>query len=69
MFSRREIPILGASSLDFTFASGAGMELFLSPKRSMRVEYRVHHISNAHTAVLNPGIDNGVLRLSFCFGR
>jgi opacity protein-like surface antigen len=69
MFSRREIPILGASSLNFTFAGGAGVEYFLSPARSIRVEYRVHHISNAHTAVLNPGIDNGMLRFSFCFGR
>lgn len=69
MFSRRTIPVLNAGSMNFTFSGGAGVEYFLSPRRSVRVEYRVHHISNADTANLNPGIDNGVVRLSFCFGR
>lgn len=69
MFSHRRIPIAGAASMNFTFAGGAGIEFFLSPSRSVSVEYRVHHISNAGTAMLNPGIDNGVLRFSYCFGR
>jgi hypothetical protein len=69
MFSRRTIPVLDAGSMNFTFEFGAGVEFFLSATRSIRAEYRVHHISNAGTANLNPGIDNGVIRLSFCFGR
>lgn len=69
MFSTRVIPILGAAQMNFTFDGGIGIEHFLSPTRSVRIEYRIHHISNAGTASLNPGVDNGMFRLSFCFGR
>lgn len=69
MFSTHIIPIPGAASKNFTFSGGIGIERFLSPGRSVRIEYRIHHISNAGTASLNPGIDNGMLRVGFCFGR
>jgi hypothetical protein len=37
--------------------------------RSIQAEYRYHHISNHDTANANPGIDNGVFKLSYAFGR
>lgn len=69
MFSRHQIPIAGADKFNFTFDGGPGVEIFAGARRSIRVEYRVHHISNKNMATYNPGIDNGVLQVMYCFGR
>ncbi|HEV2135308.1 MAG TPA: acyloxyacyl hydrolase [Terracidiphilus sp.] len=69
MFSTREIPMPGAGSFNFTFDLGAGLELYRSPTRSIRFDYRYHHISNDHTAAVNPGIDNGLFQVTYSFGR
>lgn len=69
MYSTRPIPVEGAGSFNFTFDFGGGIEYFQSHSRSIRIEYRYHHISNHDTARANPGIDNGLLQLSYVFGR
>jgi opacity protein-like surface antigen len=69
MYSTRPIPLNGAGSFNFTFDFGAGLELYHSHAQSIRAEYRIHHISNNETAYENPGIDNGVLQVSWTFGR
>ncbi len=69
MYSTQQIPVDGAGSFNFTFDVGAGFELFQSKRRSIRAEYRYHHISNHGTAQENPGIDNGVFQLTYSFGR
>jgi hypothetical protein len=69
MYSTRPIPINGAGSFNFTFDLGAGIELYRSKTRSVRAEYRYHHISNDDTANENPGIDNGLIQVTYAFGR
>jgi len=69
IFSTRPIPVSNAGSFNFTFDIGAGIEFFQSKSRSVQFEYRFHHISNDYTADVNPGIDNGVFKLSYAFGR
>jgi opacity protein-like surface antigen len=69
MYSTQPIPTSGAGSFNFTFDVGAGFELFQSKGRSIRAEYRLHHISNHGTAQENPGIDNGAFQLTYSFGR
>jgi opacity protein-like surface antigen len=69
MYSTQPIPIDNAGSFNFTFDLGAGFELFQTKGRSIRAEYRYHHISNHSTAEENPGIDNGVFQLTYSFGR
>jgi opacity protein-like surface antigen len=69
MYSTQQIPVDGAGSFNFTFDLGAGFELFQTKGRSIRAEYRYHHISNHSTAQENPGIDNGVFQLTYSFGR
>jgi hypothetical protein len=69
MYSTQPIPTQDAGSFNFTFDVGAGFELYRSKSRSIRAEYRYHHISNHDTAYDNPGIDNGVLQLTYSFGR
>jgi hypothetical protein len=69
MYSTQPIPIPSAGSFNFTFDVDAGFELFQSKRRSIRAEYRYHHISNHNTADTNPGIDNGVFQVTYSFGR
>jgi hypothetical protein len=69
MYSTQPIPISTAGSFNFTFDFGAGLELYRSKTRSVRAEYRIHHISNHGTAHDNPGIDNGLFQFTYSFGR
>jgi Lipid A 3-O-deacylase (PagL) len=69
MYSTQPIPVTSAGSFNFTFDIGAGFELYRSRAQSIRVEYRYHHISNHGTAYENPGIDNGLFQVTYCFGR
>jgi opacity protein-like surface antigen len=69
MYSTKPIPVYNAGSFNFTFDLGAGLELYRSRARSIRAEYRYHHISNHNTAFTNPGIDNGLFQVTYCFGR
>jgi Lipid A 3-O-deacylase (PagL) len=69
IFSTRPIPTSDAGSFNFTFDFGGGIEFFRSRTHSIQVEYRFHHISNHYTSDVNPGIDNGVFKLSYAFGR
>jgi hypothetical protein len=69
MYSTRPIPVSDAGSFNFTFDFGGGLELYRSHSQSIRAEYRIHHISNGGTAWENPGIDNGLLLVSWTIGR
>jgi hypothetical protein len=69
IYSAKEIPVDSAGSFNFTFDFGVGLELYRTRTRSIRVEYRIHHISNGNTARRNPGIDNGLFQVTYLFGR
>lgn len=69
MYSTRAIPVASAGAFNFTFDLGAGVEAYRSHSQSVRLQYEVHHISNGGTADYNCGIDNGVLQVSYVFGR
>ncbi len=77
MLSSQAIPVSQAGSFNYIFSIGAGLELYTSAERSasrfgnrsLRAEYRYQHISNNFAAVQNPGIDHGVLQVTFAFGR
>jgi opacity protein-like surface antigen len=69
MYSTQAIPTDDAGSFNFTFDLGAGLEFYLSNSRSIRADYRYHHISNHDTANDNPGIDNGIFQVTYAFGR
>ena len=69
MFSTQPIPTADAGSFNFTFDLGAGIEMYRSKTRSVRAEFRYHHISNHNTAGDNPGIDNGLFQITYSFGR
>lgn len=69
MLSAKKIPVDSAGSYNFTFEFGAGLEFYQSQSRSMRLEYQIQHFSNAGTGQTNPGVDNGMFKLTYSFGR
>jgi opacity protein-like surface antigen len=69
LLSAKKIPLDSAGSFNFTFEFGAGLEYYQSQSRSLRLEYQIQHFSNAYTAEANPGVDNGLFKLTYSFGR
>jgi Lipid A 3-O-deacylase (PagL) len=67
--SPRDIPMFDSSAANFTFAFGAGFEWILASGHAIRVEYRIHHLSNADTGAINPGIDSQTLHVDYVWGR
>lgn len=68
MYSADAIPVPDAGAFNFTFDLGIGAEIFQERHRSIRVEYRYHHISNAFLDTQNPGIDSGLMQVEYTFG-
>lgn len=69
MFSNQTIPIIYAGSFNFTLDVGGGVEFYQSTTRSVRAEFRFHHLSNAGTADNNPGVDSALLQVTYGFGH
>jgi hypothetical protein len=69
MYSTKPIPVTTAGSFNFTFDFGAGIEFFRTRTQSVRGDFRYHHISNDWTAQQNPGVDSGVVQVTYTFGR
>jgi hypothetical protein len=64
----RDIPLFHTSAGNFTFEFGAGFELLPRRGRSLRLEYRIQHFSNAHVG-FDPGIDSQMLHVGYVFSR
>ena len=69
LLSAKKIPVDSAGSFNFTFELGAGVEYFRTPSQSVRLEYQLQHFSNDYTASLNPGVDNGLFKVTYTFGK
>ena len=69
LLSSKKIPVDTGGSFNFTFQLGAGVEYFRTPTQSIRLEYQIQHFSNAYTAPTNYGVDNGLFKLTYTFGR
>jgi hypothetical protein len=57
----RDTPVLFARKFNFTAEFGGGLLLHLDDRHRLRVGYKFHHFSNAHTAPENPGVDAHVV--------
>ena len=64
VFTQRTIPIDDAASVNFQFSFGPGVQVYATRNYSFRIEYLLRHISNADIGLQNPGIDQGVFRIS-----
>jgi len=64
VISTRDIPIDNSSLFNYQFTFGPGVQMFALRNTAVRMEYVFRHISNAGTGTMNPGIDQGVFRLT-----
>jgi hypothetical protein len=62
--SPRDMPVDLSDQFNYMFAFGPGVELYTSQSSSVRLEYIYRHISNADEGFVNPGVDQGVVRLT-----
>ena len=69
MFSTHQIPTRDAGAFNFRFDVGAGFEVFRTRSRSLRLEYRLQHVSDKDSSWENPGIDSQVLHVAYIVGR
>lgn len=67
--SPRDIPLFRSSAFNFTFGGGIGLQWNQDSNHCWWVEYRYHHLSSDYIGQLNPGIDSGILHVSYTFGR
>ena len=65
----RDLPVFNSAAFNFTFELGGGVEVFRTHTRSCRLEYRYHHLSNGGRGSVNPGVDSGVFKMTYSFGR
>jgi Lipid A 3-O-deacylase (PagL) len=65
LYFNRQVPAPASSQFNFTFNFGGGIQFFTAARRSFTVGYKYHHLSNADTGIINPGIDSNVLYLGF----
>jgi Lipid A 3-O-deacylase (PagL) len=57
----RAVPFRNARRFNFTFEIGAGLRLTALRRLDLTVGYRLHHLSNAGTGPINPGLDANLL--------
>jgi len=67
--SAHDEPVNNSARFNFTFEVGGGVEVFRDHQHSFTLDFRMRHMSNGYRGYYNPGIDNGVFRASYRFGR
>lgn len=69
LISAHDEPVYFSSRANFAFAFGTGLELYRRSNRSVSVEYRLRHFSNADSGYNNPGVDNQIVHVAYSFGK
>ncbi len=64
VFSARDIPVDHAAQFNYIIAMGPGLQFFGDNHLSWRLEYLYRHVSNAGRGAQNPGVDQGVVRVT-----
>ena len=65
LYFNRQVPAPDSSQFNFTFNFGAGLQFFTGSRRAFTIGYKYHHLSNADTGIINPGIDSNVIYMGF----
>ena len=60
LYASREVP-QGETRLNFSLLVGVGVDVDVSKRIQLAPEYRFHHVSNANTGPVNPGINDHTL--------
>ena len=60
LFFEGAVPTAGASSFNYTFDFGGGVEIVVTERLSLTGGYKLHHLSNGDLALENPGVDSNL---------
>lgn len=66
LYTDQEVPP-GVTRLNFSILVGFGLDIDLGRRWQLAPEYRFHHVSNADTGPINPGINSHTMVLGFTF--
>jgi hypothetical protein len=61
----RPFPVPEAQRFNFTLEYGGGLLLRAGHERWVQLGYKFHHLSNAYTALANPGLDANVFYVGY----
>ncbi|MFQ5825206.1 MAG: acyloxyacyl hydrolase [bacterium] len=56
----RQVPRPEARKFNYTFDFGGGFQIITRSRWAIVIGYKYHHLSNANTAIANPGLDANV---------
>jgi len=65
LYFTHDVPVSDSSNFNFTFAFGAGVEIWHRENQSFTLGYKYQHISNGYTAHHNPGVDLNLFYLGY----
>jgi len=66
-FFTKDVPVPDSARFNFISTAGGGVQIFLSSRRAVSIEYRVGHLSNAGVGHLNPGFNSSTVHVGFSF--
>jgi hypothetical protein len=65
----KQVPVPNSAQFNFLSTGGGGVQIFLSARRAISIEYRVGHLSNAGVGNLNPGFNSSTIHVGFSVFR
>lgn len=65
----RAVPYDAARRFNFMFDFGGGVQILSRSRRALTLGYKFHHISNAYTGDINPGLDSHVFYAGYSVFR
>lgn len=65
MYFNDPFPDKRGVKFNFTLDLGVGVEFVIAQNASLTLGYKYHHMSNAHTGQINPGVDSNVFYTGF----
>ena len=68
LFFTKPFPVPDAEQINFTLEYGIGLRLRTTRTQWLQVGYKYHHLSNAYTGLVNPGLDGHVLYAGYAWG-
>jgi hypothetical protein len=64
-----QVPVPNSARFNFLSTAGGGVQIFVSSRRAITVEYRIGHLSNAGVGNLNPGFNSSTIHAGFSVFR
>ena len=69
LYFNKQVPVPDSAKFNFLSTAGGGVQIFVSSRRALTVEYVVGHLSNAGVGNLNPGFNSSTFHFGFSVFR